>query len=170
MSDILPNTQGTFEVILPGETEVTTYTDYTQIPQEIHAVVKFQGTLPEAPHSINEHAAIQNFYDDYNEIQARAVVKPATRIGDADVPHCSGMVRAVGSPNVFVNKIPWSRQGDVNTPHLFPAGDKCFTHAMPIALGSPTVFINGVGAGRVTDAITSCTNVAEGSPNVFCGP
>ena len=27
----------------------------------------------------------------------------ATRIGDADVPHCSGMVRAEGSANVFVN-------------------------------------------------------------------
>ena len=24
-----------------------------------------------------------------------------TRIGDADVPHCSGMTRAVGSSNVF---------------------------------------------------------------------
>ena len=28
----------------------------------------------------------------------------ATRIGDADVPHCSGMTRAQGSSNVFVNK------------------------------------------------------------------
>ena len=167
---LLPNTQGTFKVVLPGQTEVTTYTDYTEIPQEIDAVVSFQGTLPEAPHSINEHASIQEFYNDYNEIQARATVKPATRIGDADVPHCSGMVRAVGSPNVFVNGIPWSRQTDVNTPHLLPAGDKCVTHSAPITTGSPTVFINGLGAGRVTDAITACTNVAEGSPNVFCGP
>ena len=31
----------------------------------------------------------------------------ATRVGDADVTHCSGMVRAEGSPNVFVNGIPW---------------------------------------------------------------
>ena len=167
---ILPNTQGTFKVVLPGQTEVTTYTDYTQIPQEIDAVVSFQGTLPEAPHNINEHAAIQDFYDDYTEIQARATNLPATRIGDADVPHCSGMVRAVGSPNVFVNGIPWSRQTDVNTPHLKPAGDKCITHTAPITTGSPTVFINGLGAGRVTDAITACTNVAAGSPNVFCGP
>ena len=37
------------------------------------------------------------------------------RIGDADVPHCSGMVRAAGSPNVFVNGIAVSRQGDSNT-------------------------------------------------------
>jgi uncharacterized Zn-binding protein involved in type VI secretion len=31
------------------------------------------------------------------------------------------------------------------------------------------VFINGKGAGRIGDAITACTAVAEGSPNVFCG-
>ena len=166
---LLPNTQGTFKVILPGETEVTTYTDYTEIPQEIDAVVSFQSSLPPAPHSINEHVEIQQHQDAFNEISARAVVKPATRIGDADVPHCSGMVRAVGSPNVFVNGIPWSRQTDVNTPHLL-TGNPCPTHSAPIALGSPTVFINGLGAGRVTDAIAGCTNVAEGSPTVFCGP
>ena len=38
-----------------------------------------------------------------------------TRIGDADVAHCSGMVRAQGSGNVFCNNIPISRQGDNNT-------------------------------------------------------
>jgi len=58
-------------------------------------------------------------------------VPAATRIGDADVPHCSGMVRAVGSTSVFVN---------------------------------------GKGAGRVGDAISGCTSVEAGSPNVFCGP
>jgi len=93
----------------------------------------------------------------------------ATRIGDSDVPHCSGMVRAVGSPNVFINGIPNSRQGDVNTPHLLP-GDPCPVHAAPIAVGSPTVIINGVGAGRVGDAISGCTSVAQGSDNVFIGP
>ncbi|NBS69833.1 hypothetical protein EBT31_13110 [bacterium] len=79
------------------------------------------------------------------------------------------MVRAQGSPNVFVNGIPWSRQGDVNTPHLLPPVP-CPTHAAPIAVGSPTVFVNGRGAGRVGDAISGCTSVAAGSPNVFCGP
>ena len=93
----------------------------------------------------------------------------ATRIGDADVPHCSGMTRAVGSPNVFVNSIAWSRQGDVNTVHLLP-GSPCPPHAAPIATGSPTVFVNSVGAGRVGDAISACTSLAAGSPNVFCGP
>lgn len=94
---------------------------------------------------------------------------PACRIGHADVPHCSGMVRAEGSPNVFINGIPWSRQGDHNVPHLLPSGDECIIHAAPIAVGSTGVFINGRGAGRIGDAIAGCTLVAEGSPNVFAG-
>lgn len=94
----------------------------------------------------------------------------ATRIGDADVSHCSGMTRAEGSPNVFVNGIPWSRQGDNNTVHLKPPKDpECLPHAAPIATGSSTVFVNGMGAGRVGDAIAGCTSVAAGSPNVFAG-
>ena len=92
----------------------------------------------------------------------------ATRIGDADVPHCSGMVRAEGSPNVFVNSIPWSRQGDNNTGHLLPPAP-CPGHAAPIAVGSTTVFVNLKGAGRVGDGISGCTSVAAGSPNVFAG-
>lgn len=91
-----------------------------------------------------------------------------TRKGDADVAHCSGMVRDGHSPNVFVNGIPVSRQGDNNTAHLFPPFP-CGTHAAPITIGSTTVFCNGVGIGRIGDAITSCTSVAEGSPNVFAG-
>ena len=93
----------------------------------------------------------------------------ATRIGDNDVPHCSGMTRAQGSSNVIVNGIPWSRQGDNNTGHLLP-GDPCPSHAAPIAIGSTTVIVNGVGAGRVGDSVAGCTSVAEGSPNVFAGP
>ena len=92
----------------------------------------------------------------------------ATRIGDADIPHCSGMVRAEGSPNVYVNSIPWSRQGDVNTVHLKPPVI-CTPHAAPITIGSTTVFVNSKGAGRIGDAITACTSVAAGSPNVFAG-
>ena len=93
----------------------------------------------------------------------------ATRIGDADVTHCSGMTRAQGSPNVFVNSIPWSRQGDVNTVHLLP-GVPCPAHVAPIASGSSTVKVNTKGAGRIGDAISGCTSVAAGSPNVFAGP
>lgn len=89
-----------------------------------------------------------------------------TRVGDADISHCSGMTRAEGSPDVFCNGRPISRQGDNNTGHLLPPSP-CASHAAPIAVGSTTVFINGRGCGRVGDA--TCTAVAEGSPDVFAG-
>lgn len=92
----------------------------------------------------------------------------ATRIGDADIPHCSGMVRAQGSGSVFVNGIPWSCQSHVNTVHLLP-GSPCPSHNAPITTGSSTVFVEGLGAGRIGDAVTGCTAVAQGSPNVFAG-
>ena len=91
-----------------------------------------------------------------------------TRVGDADIAHCSGMVRAVGSSNVFVNNIPVSRQSDVNTTHLLP-GAPCPAHAAPIAAGSSTVKVNNLGCGRIGDGISGCTAVAAGSPNVFAG-
>ena len=91
-----------------------------------------------------------------------------TRIGDADVAHCSGMVRAVGSGNVFVNNIAISRQSDINTSHLLP-GSPCPSHTAPIASGSSTVFVNNLGCGRIGDALSGCTSVAAGSPNVFAG-
>jgi len=97
--------------------------------------------------------------------------KAVCRIGDADAPHCSGMVRAAGSSNVFVNGIGISRQGDVNTGHLKlpPVGNppKCPGHSAAIVSGSLTVRINGKGCGRVGDA--TCTSVAQGSSNVFAG-
>ena len=79
------------------------------------------------------------------------------------------MVRAVGSPDVFVNNIPWSRQSDVNTPHLVPPV-VCPIHTAPITTGSTTVFVNNLGGGRIGDGITACTSVAAGSPDVFAGP
>ena len=95
--------------------------------------------------------------------------RAVTFIGAADVFHCSGMVRAGGSKDVFVNGIGVSRQGDVNTKHKFPVGPLCFNHAQPITLGSLTVKVNGRGCGRVGDVITACTKVSQGSPNVFAG-
>ena len=93
-----------------------------------------------------------------------------TRIGDADVTHCTGMTRAQGSTNVFVNGIGVSRQGDLNTPHLLPPNiPPCPAHAAGIASGSSTVFANGKGVGRITDSISGCTSVAQGSSNVFAG-
>ena len=93
----------------------------------------------------------------------------ACRIGDLDLVHCSTPVRAMGSPNVFVNGIPWSCMGDLNHPHLLPCGEVCCVHAAPIAKGSTKVFVNGRGAGRVTDYVLGCTAVATGSPKVFAG-
>jgi len=95
-------------------------------------------------------------------------VPAATRIGDADVTHCSTPLRAEGSSDVFVNGIAWSRQGDNNNTHLLP-GIPCPSHAAPISIGSTSVFVNGKGAGRIGDAISGCTSVAEGSSNVFAG-
>ena len=92
-----------------------------------------------------------------------------TREGDKDVTHCSTPARDQHSPNVLVNNIGVSRQGDNNTVHLLP-GLPCPSHAAPITTGSTTVFVNGDGAGRIGDAITNCTSVAAGSDNVFAGP
>jgi uncharacterized Zn-binding protein involved in type VI secretion len=78
------------------------------------------------------------------------------------------MVRAVGSGDVFVNNIAVSRQSDINTSHLLP-GSPCPSHSAPIASGSSTVFVNNLGCGRIGDALSGCTSVAAGSPNVFAG-
>ena len=94
--------------------------------------------------------------------------KAVTRKGDADVIHCSVPHRLQHSPDVFVNNIAVSRQGDLNTVHVLP-GLPCPSHQAPIATGSTTVFINGKGCGRIGDSISACTSVAEGSDNVFAG-
>ena len=93
-----------------------------------------------------------------------------TRIGDADVAHCSGMTRAAGSSKVFADGIGISRQGDNNTSHLLPPNvPPCAAHAAPIASGSSKVKIDTKGCGRIGDGISGCTSVAAGSPNVFAG-
>ena len=90
-----------------------------------------------------------------------------TRVGDSEISHCSGMTRAQGSGNVFVNDRPVSRAGDKNTVHKFPAGDKCPPHSTAISSGSSKVFVNDKGCGRVGDP--TCTSVSGGSSNVFAG-
>ena len=90
-----------------------------------------------------------------------------TRVGDSETSHCSGMVRAAGSGNVFCNGISVSRQGDKNTVHKFPAGNTCPPHATSISSGSSSVFVNGKGCGRIGDP--TCTSVSGGSSNVFAG-
>ena len=91
-----------------------------------------------------------------------------TRKGDAYVTHCSTPFREGASENVFVNNIGVSRQDDNNTTHVLP-GLPCPSHQAPITTGSTTVFVNNKGCGRIGDAVTSCTSVAEGSPNTFAG-
>lgn len=88
---------------------------------------------------------------------------------DADLVHCSLPRRLELSPNVRVNGTGISRQTDLNNVHLKP-GLPCPPHQAPITLGSPTVKVNSLGCGRIGDAVTLCTAVATGSPNVFAGP
>ena len=90
-----------------------------------------------------------------------------TRVGDSEVSHCSGMVRASGSGNVFANGTSVSRQGDKNTVHKFPVGNKCPAHSTAISSGSSSVFVNGKGCGRIGDP--TCTSVSGGSRSVFAG-
>ena len=93
-----------------------------------------------------------------------------TRIGDDDTPHCSAMTRDGGSTKVKADGIGISREGDNNTSHLLPpAAPVCPSHAAPIASGSSKVKVDTKGCGRVTDAITGCTSVSEGSSKVFAG-
>lgn len=87
---------------------------------------------------------------------------------DADVVHCSQPLRLARSDDVIVNGIGYSREGDVNHPHLLP-GAPCPTHQAPIAAGSSQVFANGKGIGRIGDRISACTFVATGSPDTFDG-
>ncbi|MAK80998.1 PAAR domain-containing protein [Phenylobacterium sp.] len=95
--------------------------------------------------------------------------KAVSRIGDLDVPHCSGMVRATGSSDVFTNSRPTVRQFDVNTVHKFPALIVCPPHVGPVKTGSKKVFVNGRGVGRIGDGLIDCTKIAQGSTNVFAG-
>ena len=73
------------------------------------------------------------------------------------------------SENVFINKIGAHLQGDLNTAHTYPEGDKCPSHQTAITTGSTTVFVNGKGLARVGDLYDDDEEVATGSPNVFSG-
>lgn len=100
------------------------------------------------------------------------MAQPACRIGDPDIPHCSPMTRAIGVPTVFVNGIPWSCLGHVNTPHLKPQPGipPCVIHTTAIIKGSTTVLVNKLQAGRQGDPVgPECTAVAKGSETVFAG-
>ncbi len=87
-----------------------------------------------------------------------------TRIGDADQVHCSPPFRAQSVQTVFCNEKLISCLTHLNTPHL---GPNCLLHVAPIVRASPTVFAEGLPVGRIGDPIGGCTQVAEGSPDVF---
>ena len=98
---------------------------------------------------------------------------PAARLGDSCTGHDCWPPRGniQGSPNVFVNNLPWHRQGDGWPTHCCTHPDcphGC--HASSLASGSPTVFVNGLEAGRIGDPVACGGVVAQGSPNVFAGP
>ena len=95
--------------------------------------------------------------------------KAVSRIGDLDLPHCSGMVRATGSSDVFTNSRPTVRKLDINTVHLKPFIPPCVPHVGPVKTGSKKVFVNGRGIGRLGDGLIDCTKIAQGSTNVFSG-
>ena len=171
--NILSITTGDFAFIVGDQIE--SFTDFNDIPEGYvyDHVVRFVPDTPPEPHSLNDHEAFVNWINLFNTMIAnqRSSAKPACRGDqvDKDIVHCSVPLRQERSPNVFVNGIGWSRQGDNNHPHLLP-GAPCPIHVAPIALGSPTVFVNGKGGGRIGDAVAGCTSVATGSENVFCGP
>ena len=77
-----------------------------------------------------------------------------------------------GSPDVFVNDIPWHRQGDHWVSHCC-THPQCIhgCHDSVLLSGSETVYVNDRQAGLVGDPV-KCGGVVAGpgSDNVFCGP
>lgn len=93
--------------------------------------------------------------------------KFATRLGDLCAGHpeipCNPRPNIEGSPNVFVNGLPWHRQGDLWSTHCSPP------HLGAVLVsGSPNVYVNSVQAGRSPGDPISCLTVTQqGSPNVL---
>jgi uncharacterized Zn-binding protein involved in type VI secretion len=95
---------------------------------------------------------------------------PSCIIGHKDVKHdCQTPHRLKGAKTVKLHGISWSRMTDVNTPHKY--GSKCKKkHSRPIAKGSKTVKVEGgLGAGRKTDKVASCTAVNQGWEDILTG-
>jgi uncharacterized Zn-binding protein involved in type VI secretion len=89
------------------------------------------------------------------------------RIGDTDIPHCSGHNVQSGSGDVFVNGRGAARKGDSCTTHLVKRGKKCKPHSATISGGSGSVYVNGRPIARVGDGYSGCTSIAQGSGDVF---
>jgi uncharacterized Zn-binding protein involved in type VI secretion len=95
-------------------------------------------------------------------------MRPAARLGDSCIPHCSPMSIMTGATTVLINGRPAARLGDSVTPHLQPAR-RCRPHTASIISGSATVFIEGRPAARLGDKLLMCTAIASGSFNTFIG-
>jgi uncharacterized Zn-binding protein involved in type VI secretion len=89
------------------------------------------------------------------------------RQGDAGRIHCTPYTIANGSPDVFVNNRPAARLGDSSTIHKERAGRRCRPHVSKISDGSSSVFINGKPVARIGDPLDKCTEIIEGSSDVF---
>lgn len=79
---------------------------------------------------------------------------------DGPKPHVGGAIIA-GSPDVFVEKKPISRQGD-QLVCVSPAPNS-------IAAGSPTVFVNGKPAARMGDSTQHGGQITTGAATIFIG-
>lgn len=74
-----------------------------------------------------------------------------------------------GSPNVFVNAIPWHRQGDGWSVHCCPCSPPC-CHSSVLAAGSSTVYVNGKQAARVGDPVACGSRCLQGNTvRVYAG-
>mgnify|MGYP002624134001 CR=1 FL=1 len=93
---------------------------------------------------------------------------PAARLNDICTGHADWPPRPniEGSPNVFVNKRNWHRQGDAWATHCNSISE---CHGGVLASGSSSVFVNKQQAGRIGDHVSCGSSVATGSPNVFAG-
>jgi|LWDU01.1.fsa_nt_gi hypothetical protein len=94
---------------------------------------------------------------------------PVVRMTDADIPHCTPMVRMIGNPTVLVGKLPVVSLLMTNTFHLQPAWPICIPCGGGQIIATSTVLIGGMPAGRTLDPLMSCTMAGMGSINVLFG-
>lgn len=94
---------------------------------------------------------------------------PITRIGDLSSGDPCGAPShppIVGSPNVFVEKIPAVRVGDQYADHACPASS---SHSSSASSGSSTVFVNGKPVHRIGDSVSCGSTSSKGAGTVSAG-
>ena len=89
---------------------------------------------------------------------------PALRVGDINA---GAGVLITGSFDVMVNNRPFSRLGDVCTPH--PGLGKKIHPPNPLIMGALTVMVNGRPAGMLTRIEALLHPYITGSFNVIVG-